>query len=790
MKPASSFYRFFALFIFISGFVTLQGQTIQQLSRKLTLYEEKYPEESVYLQTDRSTFAPGDIMWFSAYVTQELGNRHDSPSRDLFVSLIDMDSLEVLHMLFPIVNNKSSGSIDIPGQLTSGHYLLVAYTSWMKNMPVNRMFSKEITIEKENRKAVIIQIKLQDTICPRNVPVPAYITISNMEKKPVPASFHYSISGLKNGPINGTGKTDKFGNAQITFTLPQADSIDKPLLVISLDNKKQKTGAEMLLPTVENYLNVNFFPEGGMLLYGVDSKVAFRGFNISGGPVDFAGEIYTADNKLIKRVWSDFKGIGSFQYTPEKNQAYYLKITSPAGISKKYDLPLPHRSGMVMSVYENTPQQLTLSVTEKGKTGQVYHFLVHMKGKLIWMESKKIVKNTRIEIPVTDFPAGIAECIAFDSAMNLVSKRLVFLNMDKKLTVEIVPDKLSYNKREKASLSIQVKNEKGNPVHARLSLSALSLNGHTGMDKTSLCSAVMLNNDLVGCPPDPSYYFSPDEMAGDVLDNMLIANSFKHFTWHDIMAVTEYSPSYNMLNDNSLSIDMEAEKSRIAFFAGQLSSLTQFPGIGYMQQEKNNILTMADGSAKPATNLDSNKDIMDLIYEIKPYKLVDGKIVFMGLGPNTLNNQQGAAIAIDGVYRGTDPSVLMSIMRVDIDKVYVSTNPNDISRYTGLNSIGIIEVYTRSAANAKKMLSESNDQGFTERVFQNPELPGSDTKGKQISTLPRTFFWKPDIQTDATGKATITYFNGEIPGDVVVTVEGISDSGQAVSGSVVYRVEK
>ena len=199
---------------------------------------------------------------------------------------------------------------------------------------------------------------------------------------------------------------------------------------------------------------------------------------------------------------------------------------------------------------------------------------------------------------------------------------------------------------------------------------------------------------------------------------------------------------------------------------------------------------MADGSDKPSTNLDSNKDIMDLIYEIKPYKLVDGKIVFMSLGPNTLNNQQGAAIAIDGVYRGTDPSVLMSIMRIDIDKVYVSTNPNDISRYTGLNSIGIIEVYTRSAANAKKMLAESNDQGLTERVFQNPELPGSDTKGKQVSTLPRTFFWKSDIQTDAAGKATITYFNGELPGDVVVTVEGISDSGQAASGSVVYRVEK
>ncbi len=545
----------------------------------------------------------------------------------------------------------------------------------------------------------------------------------------------------------------------------------------------------MLLPTAENYLNVSFYPESGMLLYGADTKVAFRGFNISGGPMEFAGEIYTGDNKLIKRVWSDYKGIGSFQFTPEKNQTYYLKIMRPSGISKKYELPLPRRSGIVMSVYEKTPEKLTLLVNEKGKTGQVYHFIVHMKGRIIWMESRKIVKNDRVEIPVSDIPAGIAECVAFDSAMNLVAKRLVFLNINKKLTVEITPNKLSYAPREKVSLAIEVKNENGNPVHASLSLSALSLNGQQREDKNNLYTCTMLNNDLVGCPPDPVYYFSSDDMAEEVLDNMLIANAYKHFTWRDIMGITENSPSYNMLIDNSLAIDMEAEKSRSAFFAHHLASLIQHPGIAYMQQDKNDIekLMKANNSVEPGKNLDSNKDIMDLIYEIKPYKMVDGKIVFMSLGPNSLNNQQGAAIAIDGVYRGTDPTVLKTIMRVDIDKVYVSTNPNDISRYTGLNSMGIIEIYTKGATGAKKMQSETSDQALRERVFQNPEDPATGSNIKQKSTIPKTFFWKPEIQTNAAGKATITYFNGEIHGEVVVTVEGISDSGQAVD--VVYERE-
>jgi hypothetical protein len=318
------------------------------------------------------------------------------------------------------------------------------------------------------------------------------------------------------------------------------------------------------------------------------------------------------------------------------------------------------------------------------------------------------------------------------------------------------------------------------------------LNGQQKENKSNMYTNTLLNNELVGTPPDPSYYFSSDDMAEEVLDNMLIANAYRHFTWGNIMSITENSPSYNMLNDNSLYLDMEAEKGRSAFFARQLASLNQYPGIVYMQQDKNNMEKLMKSNNAPAAgkNLDSNKDVMDMIYEIKPYKMIDGKIVFMSLGPTTLQQQQGAAIAIDGVYRGTDPTVLNTVMRTDVDKIYVSTNPNDISKYTGLNSIGIIEIYTKGASSAKKMQSAPVDQVSNERVFQNPEVPVTGSAAKQKSSLPKTFFWKPEIRTNAAGIATITFFNGEIPGDVVVTVEGISDFGQAVSGSAIYRVEK
>jgi hypothetical protein len=168
-------------------------------------------------------------------------------------------------------------------------------------------------------------------------------------------------------------------------------------------------------------------------------------------------------------------------------------------------------------------------------------------------------------------------------------------------------------------------------------------------------------------------------------------------------------------------------------------------------------------------------------------------ILFTNSGPNSLSNPQGAAIAIDGVYMGTEAAILNNIKISDLDRINVSTNIADIQQYTGLNSMGIIEVFTKSGNQSKKTVeSVSAEKNLAKQpvtIFQSPDYNNPKTKLKANTDLRKTIFWKPDIQTDMSGKITLVFFNGDIPSDVVITVEGRTITGLTGSNTLEYHVK-
>jgi hypothetical protein len=98
------------LILVFTGLSSIQSQVIQEIISKLNLYQQKYPEEGVYLQTDRTTYSPGEVIWFKALILQELGQQTNSFSNDLFVALVDQDSLVIANGRYAIEDNRSGKS--------------------------------------------------------------------------------------------------------------------------------------------------------------------------------------------------------------------------------------------------------------------------------------------------------------------------------------------------------------------------------------------------------------------------------------------------------------------------------------------------------------------------------------------------------------------------------------------------------------------------------------------------------------------------------------------------------
>lgn len=200
------------------------------------------------------------------------------------------------------------------------------------------------------------------------------------------------------------------------------------------------------------------------------------------------------------------------------------------------------------------------------------------------------------------------------------------------------------------------------------------------------------------------------------------------------------------------------------YSARTLLRLTQTPGKPFIIQSKNNIKKLHRNTKSNLISTQgypSERSIFDVIMRIKPYHIENGKITFGVNTMNTINNQDGALIVVDGIKMGTNIEILNSIPVPDIAHINVSTNPMDIQRYTALNNVGLIEIFMK-----KNFSPEETDE---------------------IKTGSNTLCWKPNLITDSSGKATITFSGSNSYNEVLITVEGIAANGLTGSSYQIFK---
>ena len=183
--------------------------------------------------------------------------------------------------------------------------------------------------------------------------------------------------------------------------------------------------------------------------------------------------------------------------------------------------------------------------------------------------------------------------------------------------------------------------------------------------------------------------------------------------------------------------------------------------------------------------LSSATSIMDVIKTMKPFKLVNNQIVFFG-SENSLNYQGGALIVIDGQQMGTDVGVIQGASPSDVDHINVSTDPLDIQRYTGLNSVGVIEIFLKGgfAKGANLMKTEGLDS--------ENHIPGAFPESKQKINRDSgtTLFWKPDQKVDQSGKFEFEVGAGKTISDFIIEIQGTTSDGRVGAGRAGFSVTR
>lgn len=144
----------FVLFILLIPAVKAQTPALTQLAQKteqgLSKFHENYPQEKVFLQTDRNYYAVGETIWMKAWAT--LDGKPTYLSRILYVDLISHDGLVVDKKMYQLDSAASIAcELLLKPDLVTGNYKLRAYTLWMQNFR-EYVFSSDLYILGIDRK--------------------------------------------------------------------------------------------------------------------------------------------------------------------------------------------------------------------------------------------------------------------------------------------------------------------------------------------------------------------------------------------------------------------------------------------------------------------------------------------------------------------------------------------------------------------------------------------------------------------------------------------------------------
>ena len=259
---------------------------------------------------------------------------------------------------------------------------------------------------------------------------------------------------------------------------------------------------------------LQFFPEGGDLVDGIPSKVAFKATDGRGMPASVEG-VLEENGRVVARLESMHDGMGSFMLLPRRDATYKAVLAN----GREFSFCPIEASGLALRLNKQTEQFLDFQLSQpEDNEPQTVRLVGRMRGMTCCTATATLHGSVRVRMPVETFSQqGIAEFTLYNEAGRPMAERLVYVHPQKRLYVEVKPSRTRYWKREKGTLKIRVTDEHGRPVQANLALSLFDKAYINEKVPENLLSYCFLSTEIKGNIHNPAYYF--DERNKDRLES-------------------------------------------------------------------------------------------------------------------------------------------------------------------------------------------------------------------------------------------------------------------------------
>lgn len=409
--------------------------------------------EKLFVHLDKSIYTNNEQIWFSAYFL----NRQSAlvqKQEFISVSLSSPQTKKVyLESKFIAADGFSFGNISIPDTIPPGNYLFTAFGNMVnaKKQPI-AVYQQLITIKsviKNNFRAVLQPL---DSLSNREK---FYLQVraENLSYLPLKkAEVIYSLDGVKKETV--FTNNDGFVN----IVLPKKEKKGMVQVRVNYDNEFQFLSS--IIPPLKSDTSVvvQFYPESGALMSGVNNQLLIRVQTAAGTPIATKAVLYR-NNLAEDTLLINSSGLCSFSVMPFEKEELYIQLPErSADSSTRFVLPQPAADAVVIStdhaVVTDTMRFQLSAAVPKNVLLFVYteDLLIYANRISLDRQKKKIIFPFDSSIR----HKGIYTVTLTDTLGNVLAQRLFFSKPNHPSPVTIQTDKTSYTRHEKVRLNIRL----------------------------------------------------------------------------------------------------------------------------------------------------------------------------------------------------------------------------------------------------------------------------------------------------------------------------------------------
>ena len=460
--------------LLLSNILFLIGVYAQPLSRQEQLppllayaihanrFNALYPQEKIYLHFDNTAYFSGETMWFSANVVGATAS--DSAfSKVLYVELLSPTGVVLQQQKLKIEEGRCHGAFPLV----------------------------DASVKEANDMRGVLGYP----------------------------SGYYEVRAYTRSMLNFDAH-GCFSRVFPIYETPEKEGdYDNPAM-------KQYLRKEEIRPEAKKAkaFNMEFFPEGGHLICGVENRIAFKATNKEGKGVSIDGITIGGEHIALS---PQHLGMGYFIFTPREKKVKASILYN----GKEYAFALPEAESYGYAIQAKQEAgdtlRITISTLFPDTTKLLGMTLMHA-GKVEHIDTLSMYKATQNKVvPIIGLSTGTYQFALFDATGMVLATRMLFINNGVNSSpIAIRLNKAHYKPFEKIKMRIETRVDE----EQYLSLAVRDAADYgTGYDE-DIRTYMLLSSELKGYIEQPGYYFeSDDEEHHNALDLLMMVQGWSRY---------------------------------------------------------------------------------------------------------------------------------------------------------------------------------------------------------------------------------------------------------------------